>query len=76
MSRLIRWGHLADTARVAVLWYDDRAGRTQRTEVCPLTLERLDGEPLAREVRRQLAADHGVYAFYAGVLELASEVRA
>lgn len=65
---LIRWQHTG--ARLAVLWSD--GADVHRTEVCPVTLERLDGEPLANGVDAQLADDlhrleRGIATHYAGV---------
>lgn len=83
MTRLIRWGHLAD-GRLAVLWWDHLVERTQRTVVevdsdfDGAHLQHVSGEPLpwdlATDVVHDLhrAEDTTGYApqpvHYAGVL--------
>lgn len=65
VSQLIRWQHTG--WRLLVLWYDGAAECTQRTEVDAITLERLDGEPLAHEVAQTLTRDLCAHVYYQGV---------
>ncbi len=86
MTRLIRWCHLGE--QLAVLWWDDCAGRTQRTvvdvdsDIDGTTLQHVSGEPLPWDLASdvigdlQCVEDTTGYApqptHYAGVLTSAS----